>query len=215
MKKRLIQTLSLVLATVLVLCTLTACGSTDNPVATITMENGDTITIYLYPDKAPNTVANFIYLANSGFYDGLTFHRCISSFLIQGGDPNGDGTGGPGYYIEGEFSANGFTQNDLSMTEGVIAMARFGSSSGNDEDYYDTAGSQFFILTKDKTDLDGEYAVFGKVFYGMNTVNNIAKVETDSNDKPRTDQVIKTIRVETYGVDYGEPETIPIENDET
>jgi peptidyl-prolyl cis-trans isomerase B (cyclophilin B) len=213
MKKRMIQILALMLATVLVLPVLSACGKQDYPVATITMENGDTITLYLYPDKAPNTVANFISLANSGFYDGLTFHRCISSFLIQGGDPNGDGTGGPGYYISGEFADNGYTKNDLEMEEGVIAMARFGTSDDSDEEYYDTAGSQFFILTKDKSDLDGKYAVFGKVFYGMNTVNNIAKVTTDSNNKPREDQVIKTIRVETYGVDYGEPTTIPIDED--
>ncbi len=214
MKKRVLQILSLLVAMALSFSLITACGQRDNPVATITMSNGDEIILYLYPDKAPNTVANFIYLANSGFYDGLTFHRCISSFLIQGGDPNGDGTGGPGYYIEGEFSANGYKKNDIAMEEGVIAMARFGTSDGNDEDYYDTAGSQFFILTGDRSELDGEYAAFGKVFYGMSVVNKIAQSETDSNDKPRTDQVIKTIRVETYGVDYGEPETIPIEEEE-
>lgn len=213
MKRRAIQIAALLLATALMLPVLSACGQENYPVATITMSNGDQIILYLYPDKAPNTVANFISLANSGFYDGLTFHRCISSFLIQGGDPNGDGTGGPGYYIKGEFSANGYSKNDLLMEEGVIAMARFGTSDDSDENYYDTAGSQFFILTDTKTDLDGEYAAFGKVFYGMSIVEKLSKVDTDSNDKPREDQVIATIRVETYGVDYGEPETIPIEDE--
>lgn len=213
MKKRAIQIAALLLATVLMLPVFSACGETNYPVATITMSNGDQIILYLYPDKAPNTVANFIYLANSGFYDGLTFHRCVSRFLIQGGDPEADGTGGPGYYIEGEFSANGYTKNDIAMEEGVIAMARFGTSSGDDSEYYDTAGSQFFILVDDEEDLEGEYAAFGKVFYGMSVVEKLSKVDVDSNDKPREDQVIKTIRVETYGVDYGEPETIPIEDE--
>ena len=213
MKKRAIQIAALLLATALMLPVFSACGETNNPVATITMSNGDQIILYLYPDQAPNTVANFIYLANSGFYDGLTFHRCVSKFLIQGGDPEGDGTGGPGYYIEGEFSANGYTKNTIAMEEGVIAMARFGTSSETDSDYYDTAGSQFFILVKDDEDLQGEYAAFGKVFYGMSVVEKLSKVDVDSNDKPRTDQVIESIRVETYGVDYGEPETIPIEEE--
>jgi len=166
----------------------------DDPVATITMADGGVITVELYPAAAPNTVANFIELANSGYYDGLTFHRVISGFMIQGGDPDGDGTGGPGYAIAGEFSENG-VDNGLTHTRGVISMAR--SSTG-----YDTAGSQFFIMHADGTYLDGQYAAFGEVTSGMDVVDEIASVEVDGNNKPLTDVVFESIRVDTKGVEY-------------
>ena len=164
-----------------------------NPVATITMQNGGVITIELLPSVAPNTVANFISLANDGFYDGLTFHRVISGFMIQGGCPNGNGTGNAGYYLEGEFQQNGF-KNLLSHKRGVISMAR--------STLPDSASCQFFIMHQDGTYLDGQYAAFGKVTSGMEVVDEIAGVATDSNDKPLEDQVIESIRVETYGVEY-------------
>lgn len=166
----------------------------DDPIATITMADGGVITVELYPAAAPNTVANFVELANSGFYDGLTFHRVMSGFMIQGGDPNGDGTGGPGYSIAGEFTENG-VDNKLTHTRGVISMAR--TSTG-----YDTAGSQFFIMHADATYLDGQYAAFGEVTSGMDVVDQIASVETDANNKPLTDVVIQSIRVDTKGVQY-------------
>ena len=165
----------------------------EDPVAVITMDSGSTIIVELYPDVAPNTVANFIELANDGFYDGLIFHRVISGFMIQGGDPNGNGTGGPGYTINGEFTANGF-ENLLSHDRGVISMARSTA--------YNSAGSQFFIMHADYPSLDGQYAAFGKVVYGMDTVDAIASVKTDANNKPKTEQKIKTIRVDTKGVEY-------------
>jgi peptidyl-prolyl cis-trans isomerase B (cyclophilin B) len=166
----------------------------DDPVATITMMDGGTVTIELYPAAAPNTVANFIELANSGFYDGLTFHRVIPGFMIQGGDPKGDGTGGPGYSIKGEFVDNG-VDNRLTHSRGVISMAR--SSDG-----YDTAGSQFFIIHGDATYLDGQYAAFGEVVSGMDVVDQIASVETGVSDKPLEDVVIQSITVDTKGVAY-------------
>lgn len=209
---RRISTLCLVALLATLLLTASGCKrATDNPLATITMESGDIITLYLYPDKAPNTVANFIYLANSGFYDGTIFHRTLSNYLIQGGDPEGNGTGGPGYFIEGEFALNGFSKNDLSLTSGVIAMARFCATSDTDETYFNTAGSQFFILCRDKSeDYDGKYAAFGKVFEGMSVCRTLSQVSADSNNHPKQDQVIKSIRVETYGADYGAPKTIAI-----
>ena len=207
MKKIAMLALMLVLAVSLLLAS--GCGKTENPLATITLSNGDQIMIYLYPDKAPNTVTNFIYLANSGFYDGLKFHRVVNSTLIQGGDPEGTGTGGPGYFIEGEFSANGYTQNDLSFTAGTIGMARFSNSQGAED--YNTAGSQFFITVINKSSsYDGYYAGFGRVFSGQNLVTQISQVPAHDNESPKTDVVIKTIRVETYGVDYGAPKTIPL-----
>ncbi len=169
----------------------------SNPVATITMKNGKTIKVELYPDKAPNTVNNFISLANSGFYDDLIFHRVIKGFMIQGGDPAGVGTGGPGYHIKGEFALNGFKTNDIKHSRGVISMARA---------YHpNSAGSQFFIMHANASSLDGQYAAFGKVMEGIETVDEIASVPTDYNDKPKNDQTIKTIRVETFGVNYPEP----------
>lgn len=168
-----------------------------NPEITITMENGDVIRAELYPQIAPNTVNNFISLAKKGFYDGLIFHRVIKGFMIQGGDPDGRGTGGPGYSIRGEFAQNGFT-NDLRHTAGVLSMARSMMP--------DSAGSQFFIMHKDAPHLDGAYAAFGMVIDGMDVVNKIAEVRTDWNDRPLKEQKIKSMTVDTFGVEYDEPE---------
>ena len=169
----------------------------QNPVVTITMANGDVMKAELYPEIAPNTVNNFISLVSEGFYDGVIFHRVIRGFMIQGGDPEGTGMGGPGYDIKGEFSSNGF-KNDLKHTEGVLSMARSMMP--------DSAGSQFFIMHKNAPHLDGDYAAFGKITEGMDIVNKIAEVDTDWNDRPKEDQVMKTVTVETFGVDYPEPE---------
>lgn len=171
-----------------------------HPIATITMKDGGVIELELYPEKAPESVKNFISLANSGFYDGLIFHRVIMGFMIQGGDPLGKGTGGPGYSIKGEFKANG-VDNDISHVRGVISMAR--------SQPYDSAGSQFFICHEDSTFLDGQYAAFGRVTSGMDVVDRIAKTTTDSKDKPYKDQIMASVRVETWGVEYGEPEKLP------
>lgn len=169
----------------------------QNPIVTIEMESGNIIKAELYPEIAPNTVNNFISLVKKGFYNGLIFHRVIPSFMIQGGCPDGTGMGGPGYSIKGEFANNGF-KNDLKHTEGVLSMAR--SMMPN------SAGSQFFIMHKTSPHLDGEYAAFGKVIEGMENVNEIAETQTDYSDRPVVDQVIKTMTVETFGVDYPEPE---------
>lgn len=171
----------------------------QNPIVTITMENGDVIKAELYPEIAPNTVNNFISLINHNFYDGVCFHRVIKGFMLQGGDPDGNGTGSPGYEIKGEFTHNGF-KNDLKHTAGVLSMARTMIP--------DSAGSQFFIMHQDAPHLDGEYAAFGKVIEGMDVVNKIADVRTDYMDKPLEAQVMKTVTVETFGVDYPEPETV-------
>ena len=214
-----------------------------NPIATMEVEGYGTIKIELYPDMAPNTVTNFITLANRGFYDGLTFHRVVDGFMIQGGDKNGDGTGAPylsdikdnvseeddaEYAIEGEFIANGYTKNTLKFEKGVIAMARSDYSSLSSSlttSGYNSAGSQFFIMQEDNTNLNGLYAGFGKVIEGLDVVDAIAKVEvkaadddTDENSEetsedevketPVNPPIIKSIRVETYGVDYGEVETV-------
>lgn len=168
-----------------------------NPVVTITMENGDVIKAELYPEIAPNTVNNFISLVGKGFYDNRIFHRVICGFMLQGGCPDGNGTGGPGYSIKGEFSQNGF-QNDLKHTPGVLSMARSMMP--------DSAGSQFFIMHETSPHLDGAYAAFGKVTEGMDVVNKIAGTETDRNDRPKTEQKIKTMTVETFGAEYPEPE---------
>ena len=169
----------------------------SNPIATITMADGKVMTAELYPEKAPNTVNNFISLANKGFYDGLTFHRVIPGFMIQGGCPQGTGMGGPGYEINGEFSANGFRQNDLKHTLGVLSMARTMAPN--------SAGSQFFIMHEDAPHLDGQYAAFGKVIEGIEVVDEICKVRTDYNDRPRINQTMKKVTVDTFGVDYPEP----------
>ena len=169
----------------------------NNPVVTIEMENGDVIKAELYPEKAPNTVNNFISLVKKGYYDGLIFHRVIRGFMIQGGCPQGTGMGGPGYSIRGEFAQNGFA-NDLKHTEGVLSMAR--------AMHPDSAGSQFFIMHKAAPHLDGAYAAFGKVTEGMDAVNRIAEVRTNYSDRPMKEQKIKKMTVETFGVDYPEPE---------
>ncbi len=168
-----------------------------NPIVTIEMENGDIMKAELYPAVAPNTVNNFISLVKKGFYDGLIFHRVIKGFMIQGGCPDGTGMGGPGYCIKGEFSHNGF-QNDLAHTPGVLSMARTMMP--------DTAGSQFFLMHKTSPHLDGEYAAFGKVIEGLDIVDKIANVRTDYSDRPLEKQQIKSMTVETFGVDYPEPE---------
>lgn len=170
----------------------------SNPIVTIEMENGHKIKVELYPDKAPNTVNNFISLVQSGFYDGIIFHRVIKGFMIQGGDPAGVGTGGPGYNIKGEFSLNGFKGNDIKHERGIISMARA---------YHpDSAGSQFFIMHANASYLDGQYAAFGKVVEGMDVVDEIASVATDRNDKPKTEQTMKKVTVETFGVAYPAPQ---------
>ena len=169
----------------------------QNPVVTFTMENGDIMKAELYPDIATVSVNNFISLIQKNFYDGLIFHRVIRGFMIQGGDPQGTGMGGPGYSIKGEFAANGF-QNDLKHTEGVLSMARSMMP--------DSAGSQFFIMHKNAPHLDGSYAAFGKIIEGMDVVNKIAETPTDYSDRPLEDQKIAAVTVETFGVDYPEPE---------
>ncbi len=168
-----------------------------NPVATLTMADGNVMQIELYPNIAPNTVNNFISLANNGFYNGLIFHRVIRGFMIQGGCPKGNGTGGPGYSIKGEFSANGF-ENNLKHERGVISMAR--------AMHPNSAGSQFFIMHADAPHLDGQYAGFGKVISGEEVIDKIADEYTDYNDRPYEDQVIKSICVETFGEFYAQPE---------
>jgi len=180
---------------------------TQCPVVTITMADGGVITVALFPDVAPNTVDNFISLANKGLYNGKIFHRVIPGFMIQGGDPEGTGLGGPGYSIKGEFTNNGFT-NDLKHTRGVISMARQGDPN-NPTPYYNTAGSQFFIMVADTSSLDGDYAAFGMTITGMDEVDKIVSVPTDSNDKPTVNQVMKTVTVDTFGVTYPDPVTIP------
>ena len=169
----------------------------QNPIITFEMENGDILKAELYPEIAPNTVRNFISLVSSGFYDGLIFHRVINGFMIQGGDPEGTGMGGPGYSIKGEFAQNGFA-NDLRHSAGVLSMARSMMP--------DSAGSQFFIMHKNAPHLDGAYAAFGKITEGMDVVNKIAETATDYNDRPMEDQRMKKVTVETFGEAYTDPE---------
>ena len=171
----------------------------QNPIVTITMKDGGVIKAELYPEIAPNTVNNFISLINKGFYNGLIFHRVIRGFMIQGGCPEGTGTGGPGYSIKGEFAQNNF-KNDLKHTEGVLSMAR--------AMHPDSAGSQFFIMHQNSPHLDGGYAAFGKVIEGMEVVNKIAETNTDYSDRPLTPQVMKTVTIETFGEAYPEPEKL-------
>ena len=169
----------------------------QNPIVTITMATGDVMKAELYPEIAPNTVNNFLSLAGKGYYDGLTFHRVIAGFMIQGGCPNGNGMGGPGYQIKGEFSQNGF-KNNLKHTPGVLSMAR--SMMPN------SAGSQFFIMHQNSPHLDGQYAAFGKVIEGLEVVDKIAQVGTDWSDRPMVPQIIESMTVETFGETYPEPE---------
>lgn len=168
-----------------------------NPIITITMENDAVIRAELYPEIAPNTVSNFLALAGSGFYDGVIFHRVIPGFMIQGGDPDGTGTGGPGYCIGGEFTQNGF-QNDLRHARGVLSMARTMVP--------DSAGSQFFVMTSDSPHLDGQYAAFGKVIEGLDVCDAIVSTPRDYNDRPRETQRMKTVTVETFGQSFPAPE---------
>lgn len=171
----------------------------EHPTVTLRMESGGEITIELYPEIAPNTVNNFLSLASSGFYDGTTFHRVIPGFMIQGGDPHGNGTGGPGYSIRGEFSANGFA-NDLKHERGVVSMAR--TSNPN------SAGSQFFIMVASAPHLDGQYAAFGRVTSGMEEVDRIVAVPRNAQDRPHEPQRIAGVTVETFGASYPEPEKV-------
>ena len=171
----------------------------QNPIVTITMNSQDVIKLELYPDVAPISVNNFISLVNHNFYDGLIFHRVINGFMIQGGCPDGTGMGGPGYCIKGEFAQNGY-DNTLKHTEGVLSMAR--------AMHPNSAGSQFFIMHKNAPHLDGSYAAFGKVIEGMDVVNKIAETATDYSDRPLEPQVMEKVTVETFGVDYPEPEKL-------
>ena len=168
-----------------------------NPIVTITMENGKQMKAELYPEIAPNTVNNFISLINKGYYNGVIFHRVIPGFMIQGGDPDGTGTGGPGYSIKGEFSGNGF-KNDLKHTKGVLSMARTMAPN--------SAGSQFFVMVANSPHLDGQYAAFGKVIEGIEVADEIVSVDRNYNDKPKVDQRMKEVTVDTFGVEYPEPE---------
>lgn len=169
----------------------------QNPIVTITMNDGGTIKAELYPEIAPNTVNNFISLIKKGFYDGTIFHRTIEGFMIQGGDPTGTGMGGPGYSIKGEFSDNGF-KNDLKHSRGVLSMARSMMP--------DSAGSQFFIMHEDSPHLDGQYASFGKVLEGMDVVDKIATTRTDYSDRPLKEQQMQSVTVKLFGEEYPEPE---------
>lgn len=171
----------------------------NHPIVTIDTGHETKIKVELYPEVAPNTVNNFISLVKKGFYNGIIFHRVIPGFMIQGGDPEGIGIGGPGYHIKGEFSANGF-KNDLKHTKGVISMARSG--------HPDSAGSQFFIMVDDAPHLDGQYAAFGKVIEGIEEAERIVQVKRDYSDKPYENQTMVTVTVDTFGVDYPEPETM-------
>lgn len=170
-----------------------------NPIVTFEMESGKKIKAELYPEKAPNTVNNFIDLVNKEYYDGTIFHRVIAGFMIQGGDPDGNGIGGPGYGIKGEFSSNDF-ENELKHSRGVLSMARAQNP--------DSAGSQFFIMHADSPHLDGQYAGFGKVIEGMEEVDRIASVKKNFRDKPKKDEVMKKVTVKTFGEDYPEPEKL-------
>jgi len=171
----------------------------QNPIVSIEMENGNVMKAELYPEIAPNTVNNFISLINKGFYDGVIFHRVIPGFMIQGGDPDGSGMGGPDYSIKGEFSSNGF-KNDLKHDKGVLSMARTMAPN--------SAGSQFFLMVQKSPHLDGEYAAFGKVIEGIEEADRIVSVNRDRNDKPKDAQVMKKVTVETFGVEYPEPEKV-------
>ena len=182
-----------------------AFASNEHPIGVIVMEDLSTITFELYPEQAKETVNNFISLANKGFYDGLIFHRVIDGFMIQGGDPDGTGNGGPGYTIPGEFADNGYN-NTLAHEVGVLSMARRGSYF-NPASAYNTAGSQFFICVARASHLDGQYAAFGKVLDGMDIALKISKTATDANDRPLSAQKMAYVRVDTHGLEYPEPHT--------
>ena len=211
---KLIRTVGRVAVLMMSMGLLTACGAVrpaatpapvsdgSHPLAIITLEDGRTIQVELYPEKAPNTVNNFIYLANTRhLYDGTVFHRVIENFMIQGGSPDGTGSGGPGHQISGEFAANGFAQNDLKHIPGVISMARAKS--------YDSAGSQFFICTAASAHLDGQYAAFGMTVSGLDAAEEISRADTDMYDRPLKEIKVKTIRVELNGYEAQLPVTSP------
>lgn len=168
-----------------------------NPVITFEMEDGAIFKAELFPDKAPNTVNNFLSLVQSGYYNGIGFHRIIQGFMIQGGDPAGNGTGGPGYTIFGEFASNGFKQNDIKHVKGVLSMARTMMPN--------SAGSQFFIMHENSAHLDGQYAAFGEIIEGLDVIDKLAKVKTDLHDKPLDPQIMKKVTAETFGVKYDAP----------
>jgi peptidyl-prolyl cis-trans isomerase B (cyclophilin B) len=170
-----------------------------NPIVTFKMKDGGVMKAELYPEVAPNTVNNFISLIQKGYYDGVIFHRVIPGFMIQGGDPNGTGTGGPGYSIKGEFTSNGF-KNDLKHTKGVLSMAR--------TNIPDSAGSQFFVMVENSPHLDKQYASFGRIIEGIEVADKIVSVKTDFRDKPKEDQVMETVTVDTFGETYPQPETV-------
>lgn len=204
MKKKISEVLIIIVSLFLIIVTLTIITNkiekANLPVANIHIKDYGNIEIELYPKKAPNTVNNFIDLANSKFYDGLTFHRVVNEFIVQGGDPTDTGIGGPGYFIKGEFSLNGFKDNNIKFKAGVIAMARTYE--------YDTAGSQFFITTADAPLLNDKYAAFGKIIAGMDILELIDDVDTDENDKPFNDIVIESITVDTKGKEYDKPNVL-------
>jgi len=211
--KRLTRAAALLLAAALVILSCAGCVKQGerNPTATIRFSNGVEIVARLYYDKAPNTVKNFISLAQSGFYDGLKIYRVVRYALVQMGDPNNDGTGNAGYYIKGEFANNGYKKNDLSHVQGTLSMARLGSAN-NDAAYYDTGSSSFFITVADRTSLDGDYAAFGRIIRGLDDFVKLGRLEVDDNHMPLDEITIESITIDTYGRDLGEPKTIALPN---
>lgn len=210
MKRHKLFAAILAFALALSLCSGCVTQSKRNPTATVKFSTGHEITIRLYYDKAPNTVKNFISLAESGFYDGLTVHRVVKYSLIQMGSPNGEGTGNAGYNIEGEFPNNGFEKNDLSHTERMVSMARLGSTN-DDSQYYNSGSCQFFILTGNKPELDGDYAIFGEVIRGYDEFAKLDKVDVDENKVPLDAIYIESVTIDTYGESYAAPKTIPLD----
>lgn len=213
MKYKSLRHISIILFLTVILTLTSACVTLGerNPIATLVFSNGKEIQIRLYPDKAPNTVKNFIDLANSGFYDGTPVHRIEEYFLIQMGKPaDNPDQNNAGFYIDGEFRNNGFSKNDLSHEVGAVAMARTVGEPGNEKNYYNSASTQFYIMLKYKPNLDGDYAVFGKVIRGMEHVQKISKMDVDENKVPRDEIYVVSVRVETFGKDYGKPKRITI-----
>ncbi len=215
MKKRSvlrITALSLIFAAILSFATGCVTVGERKPIASIKFSNGKEIKIRLYPDKAPNTVNNFISLANSGFYDGSPVHRIVEYFVVQMGKPKDSDSGNAGYYIKGEFAENGYSKNDMIFEEGTVGMARQTGTSDKDKDYFNTSSSQFFITVEREFTLDGLYTAFGKVISGMDEVQKISKMDTDENDCPRDELYVESITVETFDYDYKEPKKIEIED---
>lgn len=215
MKKRsVLRITALILLAAAMLIFASGCVTIGNrkPIATIKFSNDKEVKIRLYPDKAPNTVNNFISLANSGFYDGSPVHRIVEYFVVQMGKPAGGEEDNAGYYIKGEFPENGYSKNDMIFEEGTVGMARQTGTSDKDKDYFNTASSQFFITVEREFNLDGLYAAFGKVISGMDVIQKISKMDTDANDYPRDEIYVVSITVETYDYDYKEPKKIEIED---